>query len=178
MIIDIAFLILIIIACMKGYRKGFVMAMFSFAALIIALAAALKLSAYTANHLEDSLHIPAKWLPFISFIIVFFLAVLLVKWIGKLIEKAMETVLLGWINRLAGIILYLFLYTIIFSIFLFYTEKIHLFRDSTINSSMCYPFVKPWGPKVIDWIGELIPLFKGMFVQLEKFFANVPGKSV
>jgi membrane protein required for colicin V production len=176
MLIDVIFVILMLIACIKGYRKGFIIAIFSFVALIIGLAAALKLSAIVANHLQNSIHVSAKWLPFISFILVFFVVVLLVKWGGKLIEKTFETIMLGWANRLGGIILYAVIYTIILSIFLFYIEKINLLKLSTIQESRCYVYIKPLGPKAINWFGRFIPVFKDMFTQLENFFSTLPQK--
>ncbi len=176
MLIDIIYAILISVACLKGYKKGFILALFSFVALIVGLAAALKLSVVVATHLKNSINISAKWLPFISFILVFIIVVLLIKWTGKLLEKTFETILLGWANRLAGIILYALLYTIILSIFLFYAEKIHLLETAVIQASQCYPFIKPWGPKAMDAFGKLIPAFKDMFTQLEDFFTSFQQK--
>jgi membrane protein required for colicin V production len=181
MIIDITFVLLLIWACFKGYKKGLIVALFSFIGLVIGLAAALKLSAVVADHLKNSVNVSAKWLPFLSFILVFIVVVLLVRLGAKLIEKTLEVALLGWANRLGGILLYTLVYTIILSIFLFYAEKINLLKPATIKDSICYPFIEPWGPKLIQWFGKLIPAFKNIFSQLEDFFASfqqklVPGK--
>ncbi len=176
MLIDFTFAILLVIACVKGYRRGLIVALFSIIAFIIGLAAALKLSTLVAGWLKDSISVSAQWLPFISFAVVFFVVVLLVNWGGKLIEKTFQAVMLGWANRIGGIILYVALYSIIFSIFLFYAEKIHLIQPSTFQSSQTWPFVQPWGPKVIDGFGTVIPIFKDMFAELENFFAALPAK--
>ena len=174
--IDIIFAIIIIIACIKGYQKGLIIAVFSIIAFIIGLAAALKLSAVVAGWLNGQANISAKWLPFISFALVFFVVVLLVRMGGKLIEKTFQMVLLGWINRLGGIVFYVALYIIIFSVFLFYAEKGKLLQPSTIQSSQTYNFVQPWGPIVIDNFGKIIPLFKDMFTDLEAFFTTAGNK--
>ena len=81
--------------------------------------------------------------------------------------------MLGWLYRIGGVGCYAALYIIIFSIFLFYAEKIHLISDDSFKNSATYSFVKPWGPVVIDGFGNIIPLFKEMFTQLESFFASV-----
>jgi membrane protein required for colicin V production len=174
--IDIIFIILMIAACVKGYQKGLIIALFSIVAFIIGLAAALKLSAVVAVWLGGNANISAKWLPFISFALVFFGVVLMVNWGGKLIEKTFEMALLGWANRIGGIIFYVLLYIIIFSIFLFYAEKIHLLKSETIQASQSFKFVQPWGPIVIDNFGKLIPVFKDMFSQLETFFSETANK--
>ena len=174
--IDIIFAIIIIAACIRGYQKGLILAVFSIIAFIIGLAAALKLSAVMANWLGNHANISVKWLPFLSFALVFFIVVLLVRWGGKLIEKTFKMALLGWVNRLGGIIFYAALYIIIFSIFLFYAEKIHLLEPDTLQASQTYSFVHPWGPMVIDSFGKVIPLFKDTFTQLEAFFSTVGNK--
>jgi membrane protein required for colicin V production len=178
MIIDITFAILIALACFKGYKKGLIVALFSFFGLVIGLAAALKLSAVVADHLKNSINIAAKWLPFLSFILVFIIVVLLVRLGAKLIEKTLEAALLGWANRLGGILLYALVYTIILSIFLFYSEKINLLKQATIKDSICYSFIEPWGPTFIEWFGKLIPAFKDIFAQLENFFASFQQKPI
>lgn len=174
--IDIVFAILIIIAIIKGLRKGLVVALFSIVAYIVGLAAALKLSAAVAIYLEKNVSVPGKWLPVISFALIFLVVVLLVNWGGKFIEKSFEMVFLGWANKLAGAAIYVALYMIIFSVILFYAEKIHLLQPEAFNKSVTYPYIKPWGPVVIDSFGKIIPWFKDMFTSLENFFENIAGK--
>lgn len=176
MLIDLVFAALMVIAIIKGYRKGLIIAVFSIIAFLVGLAAALKLSAAVAEYLKYSVSISSKWLPFIAFAIVFITVVILVRLGAKLIEKGFQLVLLGWLNRIGGIIVYVVLYIIILSIFLFYAEKLHLVRPSAIASSQTYSFVQPWGAKVIDGFGKVIPIFKDMFTELESFFNGVSNK--
>ncbi|UAY52319.1 CvpA family protein [Ferruginibacter albus] len=173
MLIDVIYIILIIIVAVKGYRNGLVVAAFSFAAIFIGMAAAIKLSAVVANRLADGNKSYEKWLPFVSYILVFIGAVFLVRLIGRLTQKTAEAVMLGFANRMAGALIYIVLYTLVFSIFLFYIEKIHLLSSNTIQASKVYPYIKPIGPKAIDLIGDLIPIFKNLFKQLESFFEGV-----
>ena len=163
-------------AIFKGYQKGLIIAVFSIIAFILGLAAALKLSAIVADHLKDSISVSAKWLPFIAFALVFFAVVILVRLGAKLIEKAFQVVLLGWVNRIGGILLYATLYIIILSIFIFYAEKLMLLKPATSQSSLSYEFIQPWGPKVMDNFGKLIPPFKDMFTQLGDFFNGLSNK--
>ncbi|MDB5280451.1 CvpA family protein [Ferruginibacter paludis] len=174
--IDIIFAILIVIAVIKGYQKGFIVAVFSIVAFILGLAAALKLSSVVAVYLQNNATISASWLPFISFAIVFVVVAVLVNMGGKLIEKTFEMAMLGWLNRIGGILLYIVLYIIIFSVFLFYADKIHLFSETAMESSKVFPFVKPWAPFVIDGFGKIVPVFKDMFTQLEGYFESLSSK--
>ena len=176
MLIDFTFAALIILAIIKGYQKGLILAVFSIIAFIIGLAAALKLSAVVAEHLKNSINVSAKWLPFIAFALVFFVVVVLVRLGAKLIEKTFQAVMLGWLNRIGGILLYAALYLIILSILIFYAEKMQLLQPATIQASVTYKFIQPWGPVIMDNIGRLIPLFKDMFSQLSDFFNSLSNK--
>jgi len=176
MLIDFTFAALLILAIIKGYQKGFIIAIFSIIAFIIGLAAALKLSAAVASYLKDSISISAKWLPFIAFALVFFVVIILVRLGAKLIERTFQAVMLGWLNRIGGILLYAALYLIILSIFIFYAEKLQLLQAEAIKSSQTYTFIQPWGPKVMDNFGRLIPVFKDMFTELGDFFNSLSNK--
>lgn len=177
MIIDIIFISLLAVAIFKGWKNGFILAIFSVLGLIIALIAAMKLSTVTAGYLKDTTNVSAGWLPFLSFIIVFIAIALLVRFAASLISKTMEMVAMGWINKLAGMLLYAIIYTIILSVILFYIQKIHLINDQTIQSSHFYSFLQPWGPAAINGIGKMLPWFKDMFHQLETFFDSLAQKA-
>src|SRR5687768_13936601 len=139
MIIDIILFIILVLAAIKGYHRGFIVAVFSIVAFIIGLAAAIKLSALVAGYIGNAVNVSGKWLPILSFAIVFLLIVLLVRLGAKLIQKGAQMAMLGLVNRLAGILLYAVLYTFIFSIILFYADQVKLDRKSTrLNSSHGY----------------------------------------
>ncbi|MEP7280201.1 MAG: CvpA family protein [Bacteroidota bacterium] len=174
--IDIIFIVLLAIAVFKGYSRGLIVAVFSVLALVIGLAAAMKLSVVTAVRLKDAVHVAAKWLPVIAFAVVFLLVVLLVRLGARAIEKTAEFALLGWANKLGGILVYMVLYTVVLSVLLFYAEKAAILAPNTITSSKTYGFIKPWGPAAINAIGNMLPFFKDMFHQLEDFFAGLSAK--
>ena len=174
--IDIIFVVILVIAVIKGLRKGLAVALFSIVAFIIGLAAAIKLSAAVAVYLEKNIALSNRWLPVISFLVVFIVVVVLVNLGGKLVEKTFEMAFLGWVNRIGGAIFYVLLYTLIFSILLFYAEKMRFIKQETISNSITYPYLKPWGPAVINTLGKIIPLFKDSFQQLESFFESLSDK--
>lgn len=177
MIIDIIFLVLLVMAVIKGWRRGLVIAVFSVIALVVGLAAALKLSTLVAAWLKDSTSISAQWLPLISFAIVFIAVTLLVRLGANMIEATMEMALLGWINKLGGIIIYVVLYTLVYSVLLFFAAQMKLLNENTIAQSVVYPPIQPWGPWVMDGLGKLIPIFKDMFTELEDFFAGLAARA-
>jgi membrane protein required for colicin V production len=176
MLIDVTFFIVMIIAIFKGFSKGLILGIFSLLAFIIGLAAALKLSAIVAHYLENSTGSTAKWLPVLSFFLVFIVVALLVHLGARIIKKTISLAMLGWADKIGGIAFYIIIYTIIFSVILFFAEKTFLIKPETIASSSVHDYVSPWGPKVIDNLGKIIPIFKDLFIQLQSFFENIGHK--
>ena len=87
----------------KGYQRGLIVALFSVIAFIIGLAAAIKLSAVVAGYIGNAVKVSDKWLPIISFAVVFLVVVLLVRLGAKFIQKgALNLQCLGWLTGLAG----------------------------------------------------------------------------
>lgn len=176
MLIDLTYLIVLALAVFKGYSKGLVVAIFSFFAIFIGLAAALKLSATVAIWLGKSVNVGERMLPVLAFVIVLLAVAVITRIVARLIEKTLQIAMLGFINRLAGVLLFIALYTIVFSIFLFYVNKLRFISESTIAESHTFLFIKPWGPKAINAFGDLLPWFKNMFLQLENFFSRAIEK--
>ena len=169
---------MLIMAVIRGWQRGLIIAIFSVIGLIIGIAAAMKLSTVVAEWLKDSTSISAQWVPVISFAAVFIGVVLLIRWGANLIEATMEVALLGWANKLGGILLYIILYTLAYSVMLFYAEQLKLISLSAIQQSVTYAYIQPLGPWVIDGIGKLIPAFRDMFGELEAFFDRLAQKAV
>lgn len=161
----------------QGARRGLIIALFSFIGWFIGLAAAVKLSSILAAYLQNSTNINVKWLPFLSFILVFVVVILLVQLAGKAIENLFDITLLGWVNRLGGALLYTGMYTLLFSIILFYADKMHLVNSDSLMESRAYSMIGGLAPLVIEGLGNLIPVFKNTFHELEIFFENI-GKKI
>jgi membrane protein required for colicin V production len=177
MFIDFIAIGIIILSIFKGFRNGLVVAIFSLLAFIIGLAAALKLSAVVAEYLGTNTNISQRWLPILAFAIVFFVVVLLVRLGAKAIESGLRMVMLGWLNKLGGIVFYLLLYFFIFSIILFYATQLHIIKPETVQTSVTYPIIYPMAPIVMDALGSIIPFFKNMFGELENFFDHLSRKA-
>lgn len=173
MVLDIVFAIVMLLAVIRGYQRGLIIGIFSFVAIIVGLAAAIKLSAVAAGYIGSAVNISDQWLPVVSFIVVFLVVVLLIRWGANAIESTVEVVMLGWLNKIGGILLYIVIYTIVFSVVLFYVEQVKLIQPGTIQQSVTYTYIQPWGPKAIDGFGRIIPVFKDMFTELENFFGAV-----
>lgn len=172
MVIDIAFVLVILFAIVKGFSRGFIVAVFSLISYIIGLAAALKLSVIVVAQFENASPVAGKWLSFLSFFLVFVAVVLLIQLGARAIRGVARAMMLGWADRIGGILIYFITYTIIFSVILFFAEKL-LLKPSAKETSVVYGFVSPWGPRVIDNLGKIVPVFKDLFLKLQIFFDGI-----
>jgi membrane protein required for colicin V production len=121
-------------------------------------------------------NISQRWLPVLAFFVVFLIVVLAIRLGAKMLEGVVKLAMLGWLNRLGGIIFFILIYFFIFSILLFYAQQLHLLKPETIEASVSYPWIQPIAPKIMSIMGAVIPFFKDMFDQLLQFFQNVSGK--
>src|SRR5277367_4470675 len=167
--IDILFYIIIVFAIIRGWRKGLILALFSLACGLVGLAAAVKLSAIVATHMKSDLHMTTRWLPVLAFLLVFIFVIIIISWVGRILEKIIKWVLLGWLNKLGGILLFVVLYLSIYSVILFYGTETQLISKHTANESYFYHLIAPFGPAVIRFITGFIPFGHDMFKTLEGF---------
>lgn len=172
MTIDIIFAIILVIAVYKGFTRGLIVAVFSFLAVILGMAAALKLSAVAALYVQQHWNVHARWVPVACYIGLFIGVVLLVRLGATALQKAVQLAMLGWVDRLGGIVLYVGVYTIAYSVLLWIANQLYLLTPATKMQSIVYPWIAGWGPWVIELLGKLVPVFKDAFTQLEHFFDN------
>lgn len=173
MIIDIVVAVVLILGLFRGYQRGLIIGVFSLVSVIIGLAAALKLSTVVAGYIGKAVKVSEEWLPLISFALVFFVVVLLIRLGAKAIEKSFEMAMLGWVNQLGGIIFFIAIYLLVLSVLFFYGEQMKIINPEMIQQSKTWSFVSPWGPKVINALGSAIPVFKDMFNELQEFFGGL-----
>lgn len=168
--IDFIAIILLILAVWKGLRKGFIVAAFSFIAVFAGIAAAMKFSIVVTKWLIANTNISVQLLPFLSFLIVMIGVGLLVRWTAALIQKGAEMAMMGWLNRLGGIVFFVFLYGLLFSILLFYLVQTEIIKPESLSTSIAYKLLAPVGPGAVELLGKMIPFFRDMFEELKGLF--------
>jgi len=163
-------------AIFKGFTRGFIVGIFSFLAYFIGLAAALKLSVVAARYFENDAAASGRWIPVISFLIVFIAVVILVNLGARLLKTMARISMMGMLDRLAGVVLFVLIYIFIFSIVLFFAVKASVLNEEMAKTSFVYRIISPVGPQMVEWLGKILPFFKNMFAELQMFFEKVGQK--
>jgi membrane protein required for colicin V production len=86
----------------RGFKKGFIIELFTFLALFIGLYAGIHLSDGVAGFLQNQFSMTSEYVPTIAFTITFLLIGAMVYFAGIAIEKAVKVVRLSLPNRLLG----------------------------------------------------------------------------
>lgn len=173
MTIDIIVITIIIAFFIRGYMKGIIIAAFSVLAIILGVLASLKLSERLSSYLLEQELVTSGWAPIISYTILFIGVVILVRLIAKAIESAMRAVMLGWINKLIGGVLYAFMGAVVLSALLWLGTEIAAIEEKHIATSKTYKYIMPVAPWVAEKVGYVIPMAKSIFADLEQFFQKV-----
>lgn len=174
MIFDLIFATAFAVFAFKGYKKGIVIALCSFVGIVLGVMGALKLSGSVATHLfKESNGALARWAPSLTYLILFLLIVWLVQIIGKFVEQSVRSLKLGWANRLAGACVYGLLVSFVFSSFLWLGAKLSILNEERLASSVTAPVIAPIAPKLVSYIGVVLPFTQSVFGEIGDFYDSL-----
>jgi membrane protein required for colicin V production len=160
MIFDGLVVILLVLAFLRGWSKGLLWAICSFIAVFISIFFAMKLSQSLADFLFVQNILTGKYTLLLAFIILF-LAGLLIFRIGiRFVETVLDKLLLGWLNKLMGALLYVFFVGFVMSLFCWMANEVQLIKVETKSTSKVYPFIEPIAPKTVQLITPILPIAK------------------
>src|SRR5512133_3556273 len=101
--IDATIIIILILSMVMGFINGLVKEVASLAALILGIWGAIKFSTFTAGKLYDYFDMTGQFVGIIAFIITFGIIVVVIHFIGIIADKIINSISLGFVNRLLGI---------------------------------------------------------------------------
>jgi membrane protein required for colicin V production len=153
--LDILLAVLLLLFAWSGFRKGLVIEIATLAALILGLFLAYYFSVFVSEKLKEFFSISDQYLEIISFIVVFIGVILFVMLVGKLFEKLIDVLMLGFLNKLAGAIFGIFKGALFISIFIFIVGFVssghYFFKKETRDSSLLYNPISSIAPAMFSW---------------------------
>jgi membrane protein required for colicin V production len=154
--IDIVLGILLVLSAISGFRKGLVVELASLAALILGIWGAVEFSYITSEFLVENFHWQWDHLNIVSFLVTFVVIVILVHIVGSTVNKMVETVMLGFVNKLAGLVFGILRAALILSIILVVFDKIdedmELLSSETKAKSRMYEPIRNLAPTIFPFI--------------------------
>lgn len=150
--LDIIIAVPLLWGAIRGFSKGLIIEAASLIALGIGIFAGLHFSYY----ITSLMGLKSEYAPFIGFIITFVLVVIAIFLLAKLLEKSLNLLALGFVNKLAGAFFSMVKFAFILSVILMFLEKADPFGSfipkKTKESSLLYSPLKSIAPAVFPLI--------------------------
>lgn len=162
--IDIVLALFIVIGCFQGYKAGFLPELFSLIAVVLGVIGGFKLMGRAMVLLAHKFSIDEKILPYIAFAVVFIVIVISVNLLGKLVKASLHKSFLGNADQVAGALLGLVRTIFMLSVALWIIDSLKLkFLSQWTENSWLYYTIAGFAPKITDWIGNQLPIFRDVF---------------
>jgi membrane protein required for colicin V production len=157
-IIDILILLLFIPALIGGIKKGFIRQLAGLAALILGIWAAVRYNDILSGILGNWFKGNSSVVNIISFIIIFTIVLLAVSLVGRLASRVFRAVMLGWLDRIVGVIFSILKTAFILSVVIYILNSLDslysFMPKESISESRLYPRIKEIAPSVFPYFKE------------------------
>ena len=161
-VIDIVIVCCFLPVLYFGIKNGLVKQVVAFAVIYFGITLSLKFATPAAEWLLQWVKIPEFWAKAVSFILIFFAVALVLSLLGKLIEKIIKISLLGWLNKLLGIVVTFCIFALLLSVVVYFVDSANNLLDfipkEKLEESRFYPVL-------LNLSKEVFPHFKELFQQ-------------
>jgi membrane protein required for colicin V production len=154
--LDILFLIPLLFALYRGFRKGIIHMVASLGALLLGIFGAIKFRPVFASLLDAIFNISPDYINVIAFSVAFVTIVILVHLIAYLVERVIKAVALNLVNRLLGMGFGLLVTAFVISMILWPVNQINaqkqIIKPERIEGSLLYKPLSAFAPAVFPYL--------------------------
>ena len=155
-LLDIIFLIPLLFALYRGFKKGLVHMAASLLALILGIFGAIKLRPVFAALLDSVFNIDPGYINVIAFAVAFVVIVLVVHIAAFLVERLIKAVALNFVNRVLGMAFGLLVTAFVISMILWpinqVNEEKQIVKPEHIEGSLLYKPLSGFAPMVFPYL--------------------------
>lgn len=180
--VDVVIVAILFIGLVKGLANGFVRGLFGLVALVLGIMLAAANYQQVAELALTRLPLGEEGQAIIAFLLVFVVVLILVGVVGRIISNALKLASLGWLDRLAGGVLGVFMSCLFVAVVLLVVVMAGFHTNGGVRRSQVAPVVI----SVMDGVVALAPedvreKIEGQYVKLrlewEKARKEVPEES-
>ena len=172
--LDLVFLIPCAYFLIQGLRKGIIIQVFSFIALLLAVIGSLKLTHAVVTALE--LGGKSAITPYVVYLLVFVILFVAVIFAAKIIERILKTAQLNLFNRIAGAVFGIFKAIFFVSLLYWITDQANILNETQKEASFFFLKLKNVAPAIISFITNNLGIAKNIIGQIEEFFGIIARK--
>lgn len=159
MILDLVAALIITYGFYRGYSNGLIKTVVDTLSILVALVIALKFSPLLIDYLQDAINLNPALEFIIGFLIVFFVVMLLLRFVGDKMEDLLKTINLNFVNQLAGGILLGFVFSFCIGLLLGLLTNLKVINEEYAAQSTLYDYLI----QVSQDGGWIFESFKNMF---------------
>lgn len=163
-ILDIILLICLIPALVQGIRKGFIAQAISIISIIVGIWASARFADVVAAWVAQYITASEQVMKIVAFALILIVVFFLLGLLGKALEGIFNFVLLGWLNKLLGVVFALLKTALIVGLvimaFSSLNDTFHLVKEEVLNESVLYPPLKKVAFDVFPYIKDMLNLGK------------------
>ena len=153
--IDLVIGILLIGGVISGFKNGFFGEIATLVGLVLGIWGSIRFSWWTADMLTD-LGIESEYMHIISFVVTFVLIIILVQLLAKFMNKLLESMALGFVNKIAGMAVGIVKGALIISVILFVIntldENSTLIKQDVKEESIFYEPLSGLVPSILPFL--------------------------
>ena len=158
-ILDIILLICFIPALISGLKKGFIAQLIAIISIFAGIWISFEFATITSQWLSQYIEAPENVLRIAAFALIMVGVFITLGLLGKLLEGILNLVMLGWVNKLFGVI-FAFLKTalitgLIIMVFNSINASLELVSAETLSESVLYTPLKNFADSVFPYLKEL-----------------------
>jgi membrane protein required for colicin V production len=154
--LDIIFLVPLLFALYRGFKKGIIHMVASLAALVLGIAGAIRLRPHFASMLDAMFDISNDYINVIAFSVAFVAIVLVVHLAAYVVERLIKAVALNFVNRLLGMGFGLLVTAFVLSMILWPVNQINaekqIIKPERIENSLLYKPLSAFAPAVFPYL--------------------------
>jgi membrane protein required for colicin V production len=158
-IVDIVLLLLFVPAVIAGIRKGFIRQIAGLIALILGIWAGYHFSAFLSGKLNIWLDSISSFVNILSFAIIFAGVLIIVSIIGQFVAGIVKLALLGWLDKVLGILFAIIKTAFILSIVIYLLNSFDLLWSflpkKSLDDSILYSLLQEIAPRLFPYLKGL-----------------------
>lgn len=159
-ILDIIILICLIPALIQGLSKGFISQAIALISLVAGVWASYRFAGIACEWLSQYISGSEQVLRIASFALIFILVILALSLVGKLLDKVIQIVMLGWLNKLLGGLFAIAKWVLILSLivvaFNSINQTFNLVKPGVLAESQLYPILNEIANTIFPYLKNLL----------------------
>ena len=156
--LDLILIIILALAFINGLKKGLVSQITGLISLLLGIWISSKFMIPVSDWLSQYIETTKNIINIISFLIIFIVVILGMNFIAKIVEKCLNIIMLGWLNKLLGGVLGLLTGIIIIGVIITIIDP--WLYTPTDNSSVIYDFIKDTSKNIFPQLSNYFNIAK------------------